>query len=101
MACARDVTRSRQSARYDRSTHLNVIFINFTVKFCAAAPSEHHGVENGQVGGFVEASDGDERRGLLVDAEHAVCVVDEGGGHVTFRAIDLEHGARGCDVNKS
>jgi hypothetical protein len=30
---------------------------------------------------FVEADNGDERRGLLVDAEHAAGVVDEGGRH--------------------
>ena len=82
----KDVTRGRHchkaramSAAAD--AHLNVIFIDCTVKVCAAAPSEYHGVENGQVGGSVEANDRDEGRGLLVNAEHAAGVVDEGGRH--------------------
>lgn len=55
----------------------------------AVAPGEHHGVKNRHVGGPVEADDGNERGRLLVDAEHAAGVVDEGGGHLQEGGVGL------------
>ena len=62
--------------------HLHVVFVDGGMEDRAASPSEHDGLEDGQIGGFVEADDGDERVGLLVHAEHAAGIVDEGRRHL-------------------
>ena len=48
--------------------HLHVVFVDGGAEDRAASPSEHDGLEDGHIGGFVKANDGDERVGLLVHA---------------------------------
>ena len=83
---ARDDARDYKGGRA-LPQHLHVVFVDSRAKLWAAVPSVHHGFRDRHVGSFVQADDGNERVGFLVDAEHAACVIHEGGSHATVRAI--------------